>query len=278
MARWVPAVARRPGLRLAGLASPGTRRVLESMLVRYKRTWRGTVFSAFLSPLLFLLAMGVGLGELVDEGRGSNAGLRGVSYLAFIAPGLLVATAMQTAATESTWPVMGGIKWLRTYHAMLASPIGVDEVLWGHLWWVILRLASSSAIFLTVIALFGAADSALVVLALPAAVLTGMAFAAPITAFAAHRENDADFALLMRFGILPMFLFSGTFFPVSQLPAALRPLAWVTPLWHGVELARGLALGRLGGLSGLAHLAYLLVWIAAGVLLAQAAFRRRLVV
>lgn len=257
---------------------PGTVHVLESMLTRYKRTWRGTVFSSFLSPLLFLLAMGVGLGKLVDKGHGSSAGLGGVTYLAFIAPGLLAATAMQTAATESTWPVLGGIKYLKTYHAMLATPVRVIDVVSGHLCWVALRLIASSAIFLGVIVAFGAAESPLVVLALPAAILTGMAFAAPISAFSASRENDAAFAALMRFAILPMFLFSGTFFPVSQLPAALRPVAWATPLWHGVELSRGLALGRLGAVPAVAHVAYLVLWVVVGIGLARWAFRRRLVV
>jgi lipooligosaccharide transport system permease protein len=116
-----------------------------------------------------------------------------------------------------------------------------------------------------------------VIFAIPAAVLTGMAFAAPIAAFAASRESDASFAAIFRFLIIPMFLFSGTFFPVSQLPPVLQPVAYATPLWHGVDLCRDLALGRIPPVRTALHVGYLLVWVAAGTVLALGAFRRRLV-
>jgi lipooligosaccharide transport system permease protein len=115
-----------------------------------------------------------------------------------------------------------------------------------------------------------------VVLTLPAALLTGLAFAAPITAVAARLENDAGFAGIQRFGIVPMFLFSGTFFPVSQLPAVFQWIAYATPLWHGVALARGLALGTLDGVAALLHVGYLALWIALGVALAVRSLRKRL--
>ncbi len=139
------------------------------------------------------------------------------------------------------------------------------------------RVLTTSAVYLAVMAAFGAVASPWAIAALPAALLTGMAFAAPIAAFAATRTNDSAFAALNRFVIVPMFLFSGTFFPVTQLPAVLRPVAYATPLWHGVELCRGLVLGTatLGG--AVVHVAYLAAWVLAGYLLAVAAFRRRLV-
>ncbi|HEX5497403.1 MAG TPA: ABC transporter permease [Mycobacteriales bacterium] len=257
-----------------------TGRSLEYWLYSYRRTWRGTVVSSVLTPLLYLTAMGVGLGALVD--RGGTARLHGVSYLAFIAPGLLAATAMQVATFESTYPVMGAIKWQRTYHAMLATPLGVRDVVAGHLWWVAFRIGSTCVVYLGVMSAFGVVSSPWAVLALPAALLTGMAFAAPIMAFAASQERDSGFNGIFRFGLIPMFLFSGTFFPVSQLPALVRPLAYVTPLWHGVDLCRELVLGTVttsGGVNRpLIHLAYLGVWAVGGVLLARLSFRRRLVV
>lgn len=253
-----------------------TGRSLEYWLYSYKRTWRGTVVSSVLNPLLYLTAMGIGLGTLVD--RGGTDRLQGVSYLAFIAPGLLAATAMQVAAFESTYPVMGAIKWQRTYYAMLATPLTVRDVLAGHLWWVAFRVGSTCAVYLGVMAAFGVVASPLAVLALPVAVLTGMAFAAPIMAFAASQERDSGFNAIFRFGLIPMFLFSGTFFPVSQLPELVRPLAYVTPLWHGVDLCRGLVLGTATATGGLVHLAYLAVWAGGGVLLARLSYRRRLVV
>ncbi len=253
-------------------------RVVAYFASSYRRTWRGSVVTSFLNPLLYLLAMGVGLGSLVDRGATPASSLDGVRYLAFLAPGMLAATAMQTAATESTYPVMGAIKWLRTYFGMLATPLEVADVVVGHLTWVTIRLTMVAATFLAVMAAFGVVESGWAVLALPAAILTGLAFAAPISAFAATRENDTAFAALFRFGVIPMFLFSGTFFPVSQLPAALRPVAWATPLWHGVELCRTLTLGTAALLPSVGHAAYLAAWAAAGVAVALRTHRRRLVV
>jgi lipooligosaccharide transport system permease protein len=244
---------------------------------QYKRTWRSSLSSSFLNPILFLAAMGVGLGSLVDKNVHSSTSLGGVSYLTFLAPGLLAASAMQTAAQESTYPVMGAIKWIRTYHAMLATPLRVVDVLVGHLAWIAVRLLLVTSIFVAVMAAFGATRSWTVIFAIPAAVLTGMAFSAPIAAFAATRESEASFSAIFRFLVIPMFLFSGTFFPVSQLPAVLRPVAYATPLWHGVDLCRDLALGRIPPGRTVLHVVYLLVWVAAGVVLALGAFRQRLV-
>jgi lipooligosaccharide transport system permease protein len=228
-------------------------------------------------PVLFLTAMGVGLGSLVHKNAGAISHLGGVSYLAFIAPGLLAATAMQVAAQESTYPVMGAIKWIRTYHAMLATPLRVIDVLVGHLAWIAARLLLVTVIFVAVMSAFGAARSPMVVLDIPAGVLTGMAFAAPIAAFAATRDNDAAFSAMFRFLVIPMFLFSGTFFPVQQLPAALRPIAYVTPLWHGVDLCRNLALGHLPAGRTALHVVYLTAWAVAGVVAGRVSFRHRLV-
>ena len=251
-------------------------RAVAYWLAQYRRTWRGTAITTVLEPLGFLAAMGLGLGVLVDDGTGSAA-LGGVGYLEFIAPGLLAATAMQTASFESTYPVMGAIKWHRTYHAQLATPLRVVDVLAGHLVFVAMRLAVTATVFLLVMALFGAIASPWAVLALPAAVLTGLAYTPAIFAFAATRENDSGFAMLFRFGIMPMFLFSGTFFPVEQLPDWLEPVAWTVPLWHGVDLARDLSLGQASWGSAAVHVAYLAAWTVAGFAVAARAFERRLV-
>ena len=243
---------------------------------QYRRTWRGTAISTVIEPLGFLAAIGLGLGSLVNTGNGS-ANLDGVDYLAFIAPGLLAAAAMQTAAFESTYPVMGSIKWHRTYHAQLATPLGVVDLLAGHLLFVAMRLTITVTVFLLLMAAFGAIGSWWAVLALPVAVLTGLAHAAPIFAFSAKQDNDSGFAMLFRFGIVPLFLFSGTFFPISQLPAVLHPVAWVTPLWNGVALCRDLALGHPDAASAAGHLAVLVAWTVAGFVVARRTFERRLV-
>ena len=250
-------------------------RALSYWLLSYRRTWRGSLFSGFLSPLLFLAAMGFGLGTLIDDARQSSLG---VPYLVFIAPGVLAAQAMQTAIGESTFPVMAAVKWQRQYHAMLATPLRVGDLLAGHLAFVALRVAITSAVFLVVAGVLGALQSWWAVLALPVAVICGMAFATPTFAFSARTESDSGFNVLFRFVVMPLFLFSGTFFPISQLPGFLQPVAWVTPLWHGVAASRSLSLGDASALAVLGHVGYLLVWVAAGVVLARWAFRSRLVV
>ena len=243
---------------------------------QYKRIWRASIAQGFLNPALFLAAMGLGLGTLVNGHGSSTARLGGVSYLAFIAPGLLAASAMQMAALESMFPVMGGIKWIRTYHAMLASPLTVADVLYGHLLWMATRVALVSAVFVAVMAAFGAVQSPEVVAAIPVAVLTGMALAAPLAAYTASRETDQPLIAAFRFLVIPMFLFSGTFFPVAQLPEWVRPFAYATPLWHGVALSRSLSLGNASVAAGVGHVAYLGAWIAAGTFWGVRSFRRRL--
>jgi lipooligosaccharide transport system permease protein len=257
-------------------APPLALRSFEYWMFQYKRTWRGSAISTILFPVLFLASMGVGLGTLVDSS--TSGGVEGHSYLVFLAPGLLAATAMQTAVGESTYPVMGAIKWIKTYHAMLATPLGVLDVLVGHLLYIGARVLIGSAIFLAVMAGFGAVDSPLALLTLPAALLTGLAFATPVVAYSAVLENDYGFAILMRFVVVPLFLFGGVFYPVTQLPLVLEELAYLTPLWHGVALSRELALGTATAGATLLHVAYLAVWIVVGFVFAARNYQRRLAV
>jgi len=254
-------------------------RVVESRALQYRRTFRASIFSSFLSPVMFLLAMGIGLGTYVDRsGTGSQA-LGGLSYLQFLAPGLLAATTMQTAAFEATFPIMGGLTWAKTFHAMYATPISPRDIVLGNLAWIAIRLTSIAAIFTAVMAVFGAAASPLILLGIPAAVLTGMAFAAPIAAYSATQRTPEKFNAVFRFGITPLFLFSGTFFPISNLPAAIQPIAWLSPLWHGVELSRGLSLGTIGAdpLRAVVHVAVLSTIVVAGTLWAYRTVEARLI-
>ncbi|MGI9092165.1 MAG: ABC transporter permease [Mycobacteriales bacterium] len=262
---------------MAALSATNVGRSFGYWALQYRRTWRGTVISSVVNPVLFLAAMGVGLGSLVNR-HGHHASLGGVGYLQYLAPGLLAATCMQIGTGESTFPVMVSIKWTKNYFAMLATPIGALDVFVGHLAWIGVRIATTGAVFLVVMTVFGGAESAWVLLALPAAILTGLAFAAPVMAFAARLERDSGLAGLNRFVIVPMFLFSGTFFPISQLPIGLHYLAYATPLWHGVDLCRGLALGTATPGMALVHVAYLLAWVVGGCIAGGRVFRRRLVV
>ena len=258
------------------MAAPAALRVVEAGARVYRRTWRGSVISCFLNPALYLLAMGVGLGKLVDQGSGSSD--LALPYLTFLAPGLLAATAMQTAAGDASFPVMAGIKWRKTYHATLATPIGVRELVLGHLGWVTIRVAFVSVVYAAIMTAFGATSLLQAALAVPPSVLLGLAFAAPITAYTAHLKNETGLSNMFRFGIVPLFLFSGTFFPITQLPGWLQPLAYATPLFHGVSLCRGLALGIGFEAPWVTSLAYLAAWAGAGTWLAVRLMRRRLVV
>src|SRR5690242_16978446 len=254
-------------------------RVVESRALQYARTFRASLVSSFLNPVLFLVAMGVGLGTYVDRSGTATQALGGLSYLQFLAPGLLAATAMQSAAFEATFPIMSGLTWTKVFHAMYATPIGPADVVVGNLVWVAIRLTAIAAIFVAVMALFGAAASPLILLAIPAAVLTGMAFAAPIAAFSATQRTPEKFNAVFRFGITPLFLFSGTFFPISNLPPAIQPIAWLSPLWHGVELSRGLALGTIGAdpVKAVVHVVVLGAIAIAGTLWAFRTVEARLV-
>jgi lipooligosaccharide transport system permease protein len=266
------------------MATPPAVRVLEHELLLYRRVWRGSIVSSFLNPVLFLAAMGVGLGGYVSQNGGSSgagaggtaAALGGVSYLVFIAPGLLASTAMQAAAGESTFPIMGGIVWDRTFLGMLTTPIRTLDVLLGKVAYILVRLTLVCSVFFGVMVLFGATRGPQAILAVPAAVLTGLAFTTPIVAFSATQKDTNGFNALFRFGVIPLFLFSGTFFPISQLPVIFQPLAVITPLWHGVDLCRTLALGTADAAGVLIHVAYLGAMAGAGLYLALRAFRRRL--
>jgi lipooligosaccharide transport system permease protein len=252
-------------------ATPPWVRSMRYWMYQYKRTWRGSITTSFLYPVLYLSAMGLGFGSLVKHPVG------GVRFLDFLAPGLLASTAMQIGGNEAMYPVMAAIKWLRTYFAMLATPLTVVDVLVGHLAWIALRLVMVTSIYLLIMTAFGTVHSVLAVFAIPVGVLTGLAFAAPIAAFAAAQQNDTGFTTIYRFGLIPLFLFSGTFFPIALLPGWLQPIAQATPLYHGVELCRGLVLGHVGPLAAAAHVGYLVGLVAIGLVLAMGTFRRRLV-
>jgi lipooligosaccharide transport system permease protein len=247
-------------------------RALEYWLINYRRTWMSSAVSAFLAPLLYLGAMGFGLGTMVQDRAG------GIPYAQFVAPALLTAIAMQTGIGESTFTVMAAVKWQRQYHAMLATPLTVIDVLLGHLAFTTLRIAMAVVAFLGTGVLLGAFTHWQVLAAVPVAVLCGVAHATPTMAYAIRQEDASGFNLLFRFVMMPMFLFAGTFFPVDQLPAAMRPLAWATPLWHATEVCRGLALGVFDPLVQFAHVAYLLPWAVVGLWLSVRSYTRRLAI
>lgn len=253
----------------------GAARLVDYWAIIYRRTWKGSAVSSFVTPLFYVLAMGVLLGDYV---QGDPAQLEGASsYLVFIAPGLLAAQAMQTVFGEVTYPVMGMVKWHKTYFGMTATPLGVPEVILGHLGFVLFRVALTCGVFTLVLAPFGVfATVTGAVLAFLVQLLVGLAFATPIYALSAGLKDESAFALVFRLGMIPLFLFSGAFFPVDNLDPWMAALAKATPLWHGVDLTRMLTLDTVDATAALGHVAYLVVLAALGWLWAVRRLSRRM--
>jgi lipooligosaccharide transport system permease protein len=251
-----------------------TLRVVEGHARHYKHTWRGTSFSTVVTPVLFLSAMGLGLGTLVDAGRSDALG--GVDYLAWLAPGLLAAGAMQNGAGDGSYPVIAGIRWLKTYEAALNTPVRPADLALGNLVWAMLRATIAALVFVVVAALFGAMPAAAGLLAVVPAVLVAGGFCAAISAVTAQLRNEQGLAAIQRFLIVPLFLFAGTFFPVSQLPDRIEWVAWLIPLWHGVELTRAIALGTDPAAPWAVHVAVVVGFLVAATAASLVSFRRRL--
>ncbi|MCU1570621.1 MAG: putative multidrug export transporter,permease component [Naasia sp.] len=238
--------------------------------LRLMRAYGGTILAGTLAnPLIYIFALGVGLATLVEQKTGPlSAG--GHGYLAFVAPALLGIAALTVAMEESTYAVMAGFKWDQTFFAMNAAPLSPAQVASGNVVIVILRLLVGCSVYQVLLFAFGAVPSPWGWLTVLVAVLCGTAVAACLVAFSSSLEGeDSPLALVMRFVITPMMLFSGTFFPLANLPVFLQPIGWVSPLWHATELGRVLNYGAVepAWLSVL-HVAYLLALTAVGWLLA----------
>lgn len=262
----------------------GQRALYETFYVVDRRYIRVSVLTQLMGPILYLLSLGVGLGSVVNHGRGSTLG---VAYLAYIAPALIVATALQVGANEATYPILyGGFKYQQAYYAMHATPLSPSQISRGVLGWVATKCALSGLFYLAVVACFGGIRSIGALLCVPIGALGAMALSAPIAAYSAsiYKEGGA-FPAIMRFIVMPMFLFSGTFYPVSSLPEWAHWAAWVSPLWHATELARWVSLGPLHLHSGVGqvsigmvavHLIYLSVLTVGGMVVTGWRFKVRL--
>lgn len=255
----------------------GVRRQLDYHARVYLRSWRGSVISSFVAPLLYVVAMGVLLGDFVSADDGALDGA--ADYLAFVVPGLMAAQAMQTAVSEMTYPVMGAIKWHKSYFAQLSTPLTVRDVVTAHQLFVLFRLMTTSAVFCLVMAPFGVFATWWGALAAFAAqVLVGQAFAALTHAFSVRVREDTVFATYFRLVIFPMFLFSGAFFPIENLGTVGAWVARLTPLWHGVDLARMFTVDHVDWPLALLHVVVLLGAVVAGWWLAITGLTRRVVV
>lgn len=260
------------------MSTPASVRVWEGYFTYYRVHWKSNVFGAFVQPFLYLLGMGVGVGTLIDTRSGSAAAssLGGLSYYEFLAPALLATTGMMLGTGEALWPVMSGFKWQRFFHAQAQTPLSTAQIVGGLTLWQATRAGIGVAGVGVVLALFPGTRRWGLLAAVPFGVLTALAFAGPLIAWAATRETERSFPNIMRFVITPLFLFGGAFYPVDELPDWLAPVAKLTPLWHGVELCRGAVHGTLTAAALAVHVAVLAGLVVLGMALSQRAFRTRL--
>ncbi len=244
--------------------------VVERNVMVYRRTWI-VIVSGFFEPLFYLLSLGFGLGAMVGEVPGPNGP---VPYAVFVAPALLASSAMNGAIYDSTLNVFHKLKWAKTYDAMLTTPLGVGDIAVGEIAWALIRGTLYAIAFFIVMLAFGLVESPWGVLIVPAAMLVGWAFAAVGMAATTFMRTWQDFDLV-QIVIMPLFLFSATFYPITTYPEPLRTLVQLSPLYQGVDLIRGLSLGAVGPAS-LAHVAYLTVMALIGVAIASRRLRRLL--
>lgn len=246
-------------------------------MVRTMRAYGWTiVVGAFGQPLLYLLGLGLGLAALIQSDV--DDGGQPVRYLVFVAPALLMTAAILVASEELTYPVMAGFKWRRYFYGFNASPLSSPQIANGVLVAATARMLVGVGVYYLIIWIFGAVpEPATGWLSVPVGLLAGVAFGAPLMAYAASIEDDkGQFALVQRFIVMPMFLFSGTFYPLATLPWFLQWIGWISPLWHATELGRMLTYGPIDALGAVGHLAYLLVLAVGGYLIGRRVFERRL--
>lgn len=246
-------------------------RMVERNALAYRRLWMIFLAGAF-EPFLYLLSIGIGVGGLVGDlpGPGGTA----VRYQVFVAPGLLASAAMNGAIFDATFSFFVKFKYWKTYDAILASPLTPADAATGEILWALIRGAIYSTFFLVTMAAFGYTESWWAVAALPATVLIGAAFAAAGLGATTYMRSYIDFDYVNLF-IVPSFLFSATFFPLSRYPPAVASIVRFTPLYQGVELCRALVLGQVGW-SLLANVAYLLALTVIGLVVASRRLRRLL--
>lgn len=234
--------------------------VIERSIIAFKSSTWIVVLTGFIEPVLFLFAFGYGIGELVGDVAPENG--KAISYAMYIAPGLLATSAMNGAIYDSTWNVFFKIKHGRLYQAMLATSLGPLDVALGEIIWALGRGLMYSVGFMAVVTPLGLVTSWWALLAIPAAVMVAFAFSAVGMAFTSYMKTYQQMDLI-NVAMLPMFLFSGSFYPITVFPEWIQRVIQALPLWHAIELVRGLMLGNISS-SLLVHIAYFSVMILLG--------------
>ncbi|MEY3561498.1 MAG: hypothetical protein RL068_650 [Actinomycetota bacterium] len=240
--------------------------------------WMGSVIAFGLgNPILYLISVGLGIGALVDANTGGG-GILGVSYLQFVAPALLASAAIQGVMDEVTFPTMDGFVWDKLFFAINATSVSARQIADGVMIVALARGLFTTLLYLAVLLFFGAVPLSSVIPLVLSSMLAAWGWSAVMLAITARLERDEGyFALIGRFVIAPMFLFSGTFYPLEQMPIYLQPIGWVSPLWHAVQLGRHLSYGlELEPGMILVHLGYLAIMGIVGMFFVYPKFKERL--
>jgi lipooligosaccharide transport system permease protein len=255
----------------------GARYILEARIRGMMKFFWVIVGVAILNPVLYLVSIGLGVGTLISNNMGPQ-GIDGVSYLTFIAPALLATSAIQSGMDEVVFPTMDGFKWGRHFFAMNSTPQSGADIAGGVFLGALVRVTLSVGAYSLILFAFGAMDSPHAYLAVPIAIFSGASFGAVMLAFASYVVNeDMFFTVVGRFIVGPMFLFSGTFYPLTTLPVPLQFIGWISPLWHATDLGRYATYGHsISGQMIALHIGFMAIMLVAGLLVASRQFQKRL--
>ena len=261
----------------AKVAARGSIFVAEARL-RTMMKWIWLIIGlAIANPVLYLVSIGLGVGVYIDKNTG-GMGVDGVSYITFLAPALLATAAIQGAIDESVYPTLEGFKWNKIFFSMNSTPLSGNHIATGVFLNSLIRVIFTAIIYWFVMLAFGVLESPRAWLAIFTAVMAGAAFGALMQALAGMLENeDIFFTVLQRFVIMPLFLFSGTFYPLTNMPIYLQWIGWISPLWHATELGRWLSYGHeISTLMLYTHFIFLNSLLLVGIIASRRIFTRRL--
>ena len=261
----------------AKVAARGSIFVAEARL-RNMMKWIWLIIGlAIANPVLYLVSIGLGVGAYIDKNTG-GMGVDGVSYITFLAPALLATAAIQGAIDESVYPTLEGFKWDKIFFSMNSTPLSGNHIATGVFLNSLIRVIFTAIIYWFVMLAFGVLESPRAWLAIFTAVMAGAAFGALMQALAGMLENeDIFFTVLQRFVIMPLFLFSGTFYPLTNMPIYLQWIGWISPLWHATELGRWLSYGHeISSLMLYTHFIFLNSLLLIGIIASRRIFTRRL--
>lgn len=246
--------------------------------IREMTKWLGAILvTSFANPIIYLLAIGIGVGSLVDSNTGGQ-GINGVSYLTFLAPALLATASIQAAMDETSFPTLEGFVWNKSFYGMNSTQLTGSQIVDGVMIAAFVRAFLTSGVYLVVLWLFGAVTIEAMPLLFLVASLAGMSFGSLMLAATSFvKEDDGFFAIVYRFVVAPMFLFSGTFYPLEQMPIFLQWIGWISPLWHSTNLSRALSYGlEVQGWLLIVHVVFLVGTLVLGLLIGKRQFARRL--